>query len=105
MDKDLRNLILEAYNEVMAEEKESTVMKPYTEEAKDVYEDVKECGDKIEEEDVANVSDVANSEILEASTNNIKDLMERMGMNECKKGTDKTIASEYFGSSHYGKSN
>lgn len=99
MDKDLRNLILEAYNEVMAEEKENkTVMKPYTEEAKDVYEDVKECGDKIEEEDVA------NSEIIEASMSNIKNLMERMGANEVKKGSGKTITSEYFNSSHYGKS-
>lgn len=103
MDKDLRNLILEAYNEVMAEERQNNVMEPYTEEAKDVYEGVKECDDKIEEEDVANVTDVANSEVLEASTSNIKNLMERMGMNESKKNNGKSVVSEYFGSSHYGK--
>lgn len=102
MDKNLRNLILEAYNEVLAEERQNNVMKPYTEEAKDVHEGVKECGDKIEEED-ANVSDVANSEVLEASTKNIKSLMERMGLNESRKSNGKTIVSEYFGSSHYGK--
>lgn len=103
MDKNLRNLILEAYNEVLLEERQNNVMKPYTDEAKDVYEGVKECGDKIEMEDVAKVTDVANSDVLEAATSNIKNLMERMGMNECKKSHGKSIVSEYFGSSHYGK--
>lgn len=98
MDKNLRSLILEAYNEVMAEERQNNVMETYTEEAKDVYEGVKEYGDKIEEEDVT------NSEIIEASMSNIKNLMERMGANEVKRGSGKTVTSEYFNSSHYGKS-